>query len=51
MTMILSPYAAYVWSAYVISFAVLAVTVVVIWAKWLAAKKRLANLKDSETIL
>lgn len=44
-------YAAYVWSAYAISAAVLVATVAIVWTKWLAAKRRLAALKDSETNL
>lgn len=51
MTMVLPTYAAYVWSAYLITFAVLGATVVLSWAKWRNAKKRLADLKDSETNL
>jgi heme exporter protein CcmD len=51
MTMVLPSYAAYVWSAYVISAAVLGATVAVAWARWRSAKKRLADLKDSETNL
>lgn len=51
MTMVLPSYAAYVWSAYLISAATLAVTVAVTWARWRRAKKRLALLKDSETNL
>jgi heme exporter protein CcmD len=44
-------YAAYVWSAYAISGVVLAATIAIAWTKWLAAKRRLAALKDSETNL
>ena len=44
-------YAAYVWSAYILSGVVLVATVAVIYAKWRCAKKRLADLKDSETNL
>jgi heme exporter protein D len=47
----MAPSADYVWSAYLISIAGLAVAVAATWAKWLAAKKRLALLKDSETNL
>ncbi len=51
MTVVLPTYAAYVWSAYLLSAAVLGATVAVTWARWRAAKKRLADLKDSETNL
>jgi heme exporter protein CcmD len=51
MTMVLPSYAAYVWSGYLITAAVLGVTVAVTWMKWRNAKKRLADLKDSETNL
>ena len=51
MTMVLGSYAAYVWSAYVISAAVLVASVAVTYAKWHSAKKRLAEIKDSETNL
>jgi heme exporter protein CcmD len=51
MTVVLPAYAAYVWSAYLITFAGLAATVIATWVRWRAAKKRLALLKDSETNL
>jgi heme exporter protein CcmD len=51
MTVVLPDYAAYIWSAYLITFAVLGAAVAVTWAKWRSAKKRLALLKDSETNL
>ena len=44
-------YAVYVWSASVLSGAVLFATVAVTYAKWYCAKKRLADLKVSETNL
>lgn len=47
--MVLPSYAAYVWSAYGISAAVLSVTAAMAYAKWRSARKRLAELKDSET--
>ena len=49
--MVLGTYAVYVWSAYAVSGAVLVATVAVTYAKWRSAKKRLADLKVSETNL
>ncbi len=49
--MVLGTYAAYVWSAYVLSGLVLGAAVAVTYAKWYRAKKRLAEIKVSETNL
>lgn len=55
MTMFLSPYAAYVWSAYVITLGGLLITIVLTLRAWRKAKQTLADrekpVEGSETNL